>query len=340
MKKPFGKIVALLLVLGLSIALASVSYAYEVQLAGIRLGDSATRLLAVYGTPDGLLIAGSGGSSTSALMMMPGMSGGMMMPGMPGGMMPSMPTMGPMPGMTGGMPMPGLPGMTGGGGLPMMGPMPGIMPQAPPMPPGAPGSMAGNMGGGAPGGPTLPMMPGPSSAGAGPGMSGGMPMPGAMPGMMPGMPGMGGGGASSGGGSVNSIMQTIQDIASFRQSMESAIVDSVAVPLNSGEVEWLYLRPNGVVLGFVINQEGLVAVIVVTGPRCDYARSALGKSGKTIKLNDGFKTVIYRYGVPDAYENIDGRPTTDMVLRYTNKNNIAFTLMDMKVTRIHIWQPD
>ena len=331
--------------------LGTCASAKEVQLAGIRIDAPWVTVLDVYGCPASIVTyapSGAAGGGAAG-----GMGGGMMPGGMGG------PMMGGMPGMGGGM-MGGMPGMGGE----MMGT-------------GMPG-MAG-MGG---------------------------PMAGGMPGM--------GGGAAAGGGGGGFPMWALP----------------VWVVLEEGEVEWFYQKGD-VCLGFVFNRDGYVRVIAVAGEGCDYARTALWRPHRYVKLGDDFKRVLYRYGYPDEVEPFSadtagggggggaaagapgagmpgagmpgagmpggeagappgmggpmmggpmmggGMPgmggpeagaapgagggggaaaagalgpisvtfsgdtnvlTRDAVLTYSDNNNIAFTLHNMKVTRIHIWK--
>lgn len=196
--------------------------------------------------------------------------------------------------------------------------------------PGAPGMP------GMPGAPGMPGMPG---AEAGPGA-----FPGA-PGMGPGMPGAAGAPGAGAGG-----LQT-QPFPIWALP--------VWVDLEARDVEWIYQK-GPVVLGFVLDRDGFCKVIAVAAERCDYARTALWKPHRYIKLGDSFKRVIYRYGYPDEIitftaagpggASVGGGTVTvqfgttnrvfsrDCLLRYTVNNNIEFTLHDMTVTRIHIWE--
>ncbi|MGE5532698.1 MAG: hypothetical protein ACM3VW_11365 [Bacteroidota bacterium] len=292
--------IALVLCLSLSVASAR-----EVQLAGIRLGDHAVNLLDVYGTPNGIA-AGEGTELTAA--QAPAAAGAgaggpalFQPPGMD--MMGMAGAMLGMPGMGAG---PGMPGMPAGPGMPGMGGGPGEFP------------------GGAPGGPG---MPGAEGAGG----------PGGAP-----------GGAAGGGGAGG--MQT-----------EPFPVWALAVWVDLGphEVEWVYNKGN-VVLGFVLDRDGFVKVIAVAAEKCNYARTALWRPHRYIKLGDDFKRVIYRYGYPDETVTFTssgpGEASTgggtvsvqfgtttrtfsrDCLMRYTNNNNVEFTLHNMTVTRIHIWE--
>lgn len=291
--------------LALSLCLSAV-HAREVQLAGIRLGDHAVNLLDVYGTPNGIA-AGEGTELTAA--QAPGAAAGA----------PQMAA--PM----GGMDMLG--GLMGALGMPGMGGP--AMPGAPAMGPGMPG-MPGAEG------------PGAFPGGAGPGAPG---MPGAEGGMPGGAPGMGGGGGAGAGG-ITSEPFPVWAMA-------------VWVDLGAHEVEWVYNKGN-VVLGFVLDRDGFVKVIAVAAENCNYARTALWRPHRYIKLGDDFKRVIYRYGYPDETVTFNstgpGSASTgggtvsvtfgtttrtfsrDCLLRYTNNNNVEFTLHNMVVTRIHIWE--
>jgi hypothetical protein len=134
---------------------------------------------------------------------------------------------------------------------------------------------------------------------------------------------------------------------------------AVWMEMRPGELEWIYNK-GPVVMGFVLDRDGFIDSIVVCGEECDYARTAMWRPHQTIKLGDDFKRVLYRYGYPDEelpFESTGpgtavpgGGPisvsfgggtrdfTRDMVIRYTEHNNIAFTVHDFKVTRIQIWK--
>jgi len=124
-------------------------------------------------------------------------------------------------------------------------------------------------------------------------------------------------------------------------------------------VEWIY-KKGPVVMGFVLDRDGFVRVIAVAAERCNYARTALWRPHRYVKLGDSFKQVIYRYGYPDEQllfswsgpgaASVGGGPVSvsfnqvsrsfgrDILLSYDENNNIRFTLHDMVVTRIHIWE--
>jgi hypothetical protein len=305
------------MLLAFILLLGATAHAMESQLAGMRINQHAVDLLDKYGTPDGIVtgegeeVAAAAGAGGAAAGMGPGMGGGM--PGMGGGGMPGMGG-GGMPGMGGG----GMPGM-GGGGMPGMGG----------------GGMPGMGGGG---------MPGMMGGGGAPGGGGGMPGMGGS-GAPGGAGGAAGGGAAAGGAVSASAFPT--------WGMP------VWVTLGPSEVEWLYRR-YGVVLGFVLDRDGYITVIAIAAEDCNYARTAKWAPHKYIKLGDDFRQVVYRYGYPDATVTYDATGTgevasgggsitfsaqgisrvfsRDCVLRYTESNNITFTLHNMTVIRIHIWK--
>jgi len=302
----------LMLGLALLVLVPLSAQAREVQLAGIRLGDHAVNILDVYGMPDGIAV-GEGTELTAAQTA--------------GGAAAGAPTMGqPTPDIMG-MAM-GAMGM--GGGAPGM---PGMMPMG-----GAPpGGMPGGMPGGAPGG-----MPGGM-----PGEAGG---PGAFPGGgAPGGPGMAGGPGAAGGGAAGGLAAEPFPIWAL----------AVWVDLQARDVEWVYQK-GPVVIGFVLDRDGFCKVIAVAAENCNYARTALWSPHRYIKLGDDFKRVIYRYGYPDETVTFTsagpgaagvgggevavqfGQTTRtysrDCLMRYTQSNNVEFTLHNMVVTRIHIWE--
>jgi len=360
-------------------AIPSHAWWMETQLAGIRLGDNAMILLDIpgYGQPDGIIVAtsttadrasvpgaeggqgpgllgagGAGAAGPGGAGMMGAGAAGMMGPG-GGGMMGSGPAM-----MGGG----GMgPGMARGStrGIPSavapVTPVQMAMTMAAPM---------GSMGGG--GG--MAMSPGQMAAGAtGPmagagGMMGGQPgmMGGAGPGAgMMGMPGMAGAGAGAAGAGGFGPAQGVSDFPDW--------VMAIWFDLHEDEIEWFYMRDKCAV-GFVINKNsGKIVAISVAGERCDFARTAMGRPHETVKLGDDFKRVLQRYMWPHALETFTGTGSSvltnfgegtsvsfagvtnnfrrDAILWYhevrgLKQGNVAFTLHDMKVTRMHIWDPD
>jgi len=130
----------------------------------------------------------------------------------------------------------------------------------------------------------------------------------------------------------------------------------VWITLRPSEVEWIYQR-GPVVMGFALDRDGYITCIAVAGRECNWARTALWQPHRYVKLGDSFKRVLYRYGYPDRVDTFTASgPMTgdnsisvtfgtvnrtfsrDCVLRYEEESNIAFTLHDFKVVRIHIWQ--
>lgn len=133
----------------------------------------------------------------------------------------------------------------------------------------------------------------------------------------------------------------------------------VWVDLGPREVQWVYNK-GPVVLGFVLDRDGFVKAIAIAAEKCDFARTALWRPHAYVKLGDDFKRVIYRYGYPDEIVTFTssgpgsastgggsvsvqfGQTTRtfsrDCILRYRDNNNIEFTLHNMKVTRLVIWQ--
>ncbi len=215
-----------------------------------------------------------------------------------------------------------------GVGVPMMG---GPSPQM--LPPAAGMGMAGGVGA-----PPPPGMAGPAGGGV-PGPGGFPSGPGGLPGAL-GMPGAPGGA-----------------VAAAEPFPTWAL--AVWAGVSSGQVEWIYNK-GPVVLGFVLDRDGYIDHILVVGEDCTYARTALWRPHQYVKLGDDFKRVLYRYGYPDESITFESTgpgaaaPGTgplsvsfagnshvfsrDVILRYHDNNNVAFTMHDMKVTRIQIWR--
>ncbi|MGQ9730974.1 MAG: hypothetical protein ACUVX8_06820 [Candidatus Zipacnadales bacterium] len=142
-------------------------------------------------------------------------------------------------------------------------------------------------------------------------MGGGMmgaPMGGSMMGapMGGGMEGMGMGGAMAGGGAMGGAMGGAGGGGGPSGWPMWAL--PVWVVLEEGEVEWFYQKGD-VVLGFVFNRDGYVRAIAVAGESCDYARTALWRPHRYVKLGDDFKRVLYRYGYPDEVTTFNADAT-------------------------------
>ncbi len=207
-----------------------------------------------------------------------------------------------------------------------------------------------------------------------PGASGGSPMAfgaGGMGGMGAGLfgqPGGGGGGLGGASGGGLALGSPGSGVSSFPDWALSVWFD-----LRENEMEWFYLRDPGhnddatlVAVGFVINKlDGKIVAISVAGEECDFARTAMWKPHEYVQLGDSFKQVLYRYGWPHDIETFDGTTTGDPMgglgsVTFSNSSNsfrrdcilwyhevrgekqcnIAFTLHDERVTRIHIWIPE
>ncbi|MGD8237431.1 MAG: hypothetical protein PVH68_02660 [Armatimonadota bacterium] len=117
-----------------------------------------------------------------------------------------------------------------------------------------------------------------------------------------------------------------------------------------------------VVMGFVLDRDGFVNLIAVAGKYCSYAATAGNDPEKRIMLGDTFEAIVRRYHWPDEFITFSAvggevaQPFTgeiavqflesvnlvsrDLVLRYRQRSNVAFTLHDMKATRIHIWSTE
>lgn len=282
--------------------------ASESQLAGIRLGQHALNVFQVYGQPDTVVLGSEGpGSITSYSGGGGAAAGGMGAgPGGAGG-----------PGGPGGAPGGGPEGFgaaaaaaAGGGGASGLGGLIG-------------GLLGGGMGGGMPGG-GGPGGPGAMGGMAGPGGAGG-------PGGGPGAGGGPGGGAGAGGGGPQATR-----FAQARQLPDWA--SPATVEVQAKETMWLYRRGD-VVLNFILDRDGYVVAIAVGGKKCDWIRTALNEPGRAIKLGDSFKKVVDRYGYPEETTVEPGEGfSQDTTLHYGYGQNITFTLRDMKVRRIYIWE--
>ncbi|MBU0608379.1 MAG: hypothetical protein KKI08_10875, partial [Armatimonadetes bacterium] len=175
--------------------------------------------------------------------------------------------------------------------------------------------------------------------------------PGAFPGGgAPGGPGAAGAPGAGGGGAAAGGLQT-----------EPFPIWALAVwvDLEARDVEWIYQK-GPVVMGFVLDRDGFCKIIAVAAEQCNYARTALWSPHRYVKLGDDFKRVIYRYGYPDEtitfnaagpgevgvgggqiavqFGQVNRVFSRDCLMRYTRNNNIEFTLHNMVVTRIHIWE--
>jgi hypothetical protein len=189
---------------------------------------------------------------------------------------------------------------------------------------GYPGSSgASPFGGGSPFGgvPTLPPAggaPGFGAPGGYPGSSGGYPggAPGGFgaPGGYPG--GMGGPEGSSGypGGA-----------------------GAAQGPEYSNAILWIYKRPNGVRLEFLINEDGKVAQISVAAPAGKTFPNS--KTARNVALGSTLNKVMESYGYPERHRMLPGLRFYEVY--YTKNHHAAFTMdttdkTGMKVVRITI----
>jgi hypothetical protein len=140
------------------------------------------------------------------------------------------------------------------------------------------------------------------------------------------------------------------------------------VTLRAGETEWVYngsrnpKHKSPVVMGFVLDRDGFITLISIAGKKCSYAATAGNNPGKRIVLGDEFEDILRRYQWPDEFITFSAAGDTvaqpftgqiavafaeggsivsrDLILRYRERSNVAFTLHNMKVTRIHIWSSE
>ena len=287
---------------------ATCASAAEVQLAGIRLGQHALHLIQVYGQPGGIV---KGGGATAPVASTGGGAPGGEAGGMPGGM-------------------PGMAGAPGGQSMAQMaeeGNTAGMMMGA------MGGMLAGLMGGGGAQPRQEATAQAPAGGGSAPGPNGGS-VGGAPPGPNP-----------------------------FFQSNCPDWAAPVWISMQPEETLWVY-RKGAVVMGFVLDRDGYIIAIAVAGRKCDWARTAMWDPKRSIKLGDDMRTVINRYGYPDqsatpmgtntwtpverAFLGQNAGPTVsgisnasrDLIMHYGEGNNVEFLLDDMKVVRIHIWEPE
>jgi hypothetical protein len=334
-------------------AVPSHAWWQETQLAGVRLGDDAMILFEMpgYGNPDGIIVSTATPPDNAATIAdVAGAQGGLGMGGGGGAGAAAGPgaMMGGAPGAAGAMG----PGMMGPGGM-----GPGM----------ARGTSRGIPGAVSPLTPAQAMMGmamAPSLNISGPSMTAGQ-IAGGVGGMMGGGTapgGMGGPVTVPGGAATPGVgFQTTAGVSDFPDWVMTIWFD-----LHEDEIEYFYMRGKCAV-GFVIKKDtGKIVAISVAGEMCDFARTALAKPHESVKLGDDYKRVIYRYGWPHDQETFVGSGNAmtnfgentnvtfggstntfrrDCVLWYhelrgEKQSNVAFTLHDMKVTRIHIWIPD
>jgi hypothetical protein len=295
----------------------------ERSLVGITVGRSYRTVLARYGDPNNMQPIVIQTGSAPRLGQPPGAGAGF---GQPGFGAPGIPGGGPggFPGGPSGFPGGAGPGF---GGSPFGGPTPGAFPGGPGgrgfdgdsgFGPGLGSGPAGIPGLGGP--PVLPGAGGgfPGAAGGGPGEPG-----------FPGTPGFGapggGFGAPGGGGQQGNVR-----------------VGNAAL--------WTYQMPNGVTYDFLINEDGLVAQITVTG------RSSSARTAKGIGLGSSYSEVLSKYGFPEqqlltpvAAAGIQqNRMSYSAMVRsggqvnqiiYPDDHHVAFTFLNSRVVRVTVALP-
>ncbi len=131
------------------------------------------------------------------------------------------------------------------------------------------------------------------------------------------------------------------------------------IDASGSQIQWMYRR-DGVDIGFLLDGNGFVRAISLAARKCDFARTALWRPHRYVKLGDSYKRVLYRYGFPSeqlsfTYTGQGGISafggavsasftpahtsyTRDLLVRYEENNNISFTLHDMVVSGIYIWE--
>jgi hypothetical protein len=110
---------------------------------------------------------------------------------------------------------------------------------------------------------------------------------------------------------------------------------------------WTYRRQGGVTLEFLINEDGLVAEISLSG------RTFPASTGRGIHLGSGYSQLLTTYGFPDSHRILSinqtgvqptAMPYSSVVksggqatqVTYTTKHNVAFTLLNNQVVRMTV----
>jgi hypothetical protein len=135
---------------------------------------------------------------------------------------------------------------------------------------------------------------------------------------------------------------------------ELAWTQLVYIPPQANQRLWLYRRGEGA-LSF-LEDKGIVVAIMAYGTRPDafvapdgrryLVATALGDPFRAIRLGDDLQRVLLRYGAPDSAQVITEQvPLTNIgigrtvLLRYHERSNVEFTVVDYKVVRIFIFLP-
>jgi hypothetical protein len=92
-------------------------------------------------------------------------------------------------------------------------------------------------------------------------------------------------------------------------------------------IEWIYNRPNGVTLAFIINEDGRLAQISVSGRSFAAARTSKG-----VSLGAPYNRVLALYGFPQ--QHLVGGYFVEAF--YTKNHHAAFTFVNSKLVRITI----
>jgi hypothetical protein len=110
---------------------------------------------------------------------------------------------------------------------------------------------------------------------------------------------------------------------------------------------WTYRRQGGVTMEFLINEDGLVAEISVSG------RTFPASTGRGIHLGSGYSQLLTIYGFPDSHRILSvtqtgvqpaAMPYSSVVksggqatqVTYSSKHNVAFTLLNNQVVRMTV----
>jgi hypothetical protein len=92
--------------------------------------------------------------------------------------------------------------------------------------------------------------------------------------------------------------------------------------------EWIYRRPGGVNLAFIINEDGRVAQISVSSAK----PWGSARTSKGVTLGAGYNSVLMKYGYPQS--QLVGNYFVETY--YTKNHHAAFTFVRGKLVRITI----
>jgi hypothetical protein len=293
----------------------------EKSLLGITVGRSYRTVLAKYGTPDRIDAVVIPTGTAPAL---GGQYGGVGGFGQPGAGQPGF----------GG---PGAPGDPSGGGFPGA---PGASPFGGGGPGGFPGAPGASPFGGASAG-AFPGGPGGPSAGGFPGSGGPPVLPGS--GGFPGASGDSGGGFPGGPGGFPGGPGAPGDPGGFG-GFGGGQAGGVTV---GNAALYTYRKQGGVTYEFLINEDGLVAQISVSGKKAD------ARMGQGIKLGSSYADVLRTYGYPQTHLMTSLAATgmqqasmsySAMVrsggqvtqITYPKVHHIAFAMLNQRVVRMTV----